>query len=35
MLLVQFKNPLVSEVIHLILILLVLAGQYLPYFHIL
>ena len=35
MLLVQFKNPLVSEVFHLILILLVLAGQYLPLFHIL
>lgn len=35
MLLVQFKNPLVSEVFHLILILLVLAGQFLPFFHIL
>ena len=31
----QIKNRLISEVIHLILILLVLAGQYLPLFNIL
>lgn len=35
MVLMQIKNKLVSEVIHLILILLVLAGQYLPLFNIL
>lgn len=33
MILSQLKNPIVAEVIHIILILLVLTGQYLPSFH--
>ena len=35
MILSQLKNPLIAEVIHIILILLVLTGQYLPSFNLL